>query len=55
MQQDLVKAFIDEEYGTPAKFNNMSCEMIAEVIFDKFGCNFVEVYEDGKGGAGLYA
>ena len=51
MQEDLVKAYISEEYGIPAKFKNMSCEMIAEDILKKFDCSFVEVYEDGKGGA----
>lgn len=54
IQQDMVKDYINDSYGVPANFNNMSCEMIALDILEftkDDGSVFVEVFEDGKGGA----
>ena len=51
IETDKVKLYLENKYGSPAKFKNMSCEMIAEEILIEFKCSFVEVFEDGKGGA----
>ena len=54
MEEALVRDYLTESYGSPANFNNMSCEMIANEILEftkEDGGVFVEVYEDGKGGA----
>ena len=48
---DVVKEYINSKYGTPAQFQNMSCEHIAEDLLNKFNSKFVEVLEDSKGGA----
>ena len=54
MQEDLVKEYINEAYGTPCDFGSMSCEMIAKDLLE-FGieddCIWVEVFEDNRGGA----
>ena len=54
IQQDFLKEYLNESYGCPCDFNNMSCEMIAEdllqFILDDGGV-WVEVFEDGRGGA----
>jgi len=54
MQEDLVKEYLTECYGSPLHFEGMSCEMICEdlLIFGKDdGCIWVEVFEDNRGGA----
>lgn len=54
IEQDYLKDYLSESYGSPCQFENMSCEMIAEdllkFILDDGGI-WVEVFEDGKGGA----
>lgn len=54
IEQDYLKDYLSESYGSPCQFENMSCEMIAEdllkFILDDGGV-WVEVFEDGKGGA----
>ena len=51
MMTGTVKEYINERFGTPAIFRDMSCEHIAEDLLNKFNAKFVEVLEDGKGGA----
>lgn len=54
IHQDFIKEYLYESYGNPCHFDNMSCEMIAEEILEfaeEDGCVWVEVFEDGKGGA----
>ena len=54
IEQDFLKDYLFESYGSPCQFGSMSCEMIAHeiLIFAKDeGCEWVEVFEDGKGGA----
>ena len=54
IEQDFLKEYLVESYGSPCEFKNMSCEMIAEdlldFIVDDSGV-WIEVFEDGKGGA----
>jgi len=50
---DKVKEWLENEFGLPCDFKNMSCESIAEKILNKFDCYSVSVLEDGKGGAKL--
>ena len=54
IQQDFIKEYLYESYGSPCHFNNMSCEMIAqdilEFIVEDNGI-WVEVFEDSLGGA----
>tara|TARA_R100000664_G_scaffold33942_1_gene52913 strand:+ start:3446 stop:3787 length:342 start_codon:yes stop_codon:yes gene_type:complete len=56
MQEEIIKTYLKEEYwhveySDVCEFGNMSCEMIAEDILNKFGCDWVEVLEDNRGGA----
>lgn len=54
IETDNLKDYLGECFGVPCQFEDMSCEMIAEEIlnFAKYdGCVWVEVFEDGKGGA----
>ena len=52
IQQNEIRNFIIDKYGSPAMFGNMSCEMIAEDILSYFeNCVSCEVLEDGYGGA----
>ena len=51
IEQDKIKTFLNDKYGRPCNFNTKSCEMIAEEILEKFNCKWVEVLEDGRGGA----
>ena len=52
IMQDYVKDYLNETFGVPCNFKNMSCEMIAFEILEfseSDGAKFVEVLEDGKG------
>lgn len=54
IQQDYLREYLNESYGVPCQFENMSCEMIAEDLLQfslDDGAVWVEVFEDGKGGA----
>ena len=54
IEQDYLKDYLYESYGSPCQFENMSCEMIAEEILEfaqEEGCVWVEVFEDSLGGA----
>lgn len=56
IQQDYLKQYLNESYGTPCEFENMSCEMIAKEMLEfsvDDGAYKVEVFEDGKGGASV--
>lgn len=50
-----VKAHIRENYfdveHDACFFGDMSCEMIAKIIYHEFSCSAVEVLEDGENGA----
>ena len=49
-----IKNYLNEAFGYPCVFEAMSCEDIANEILDfsqEDGCIWVEVFEDGKGGA----
>lgn len=52
--RDELKNYINETYGFPAQFSNMSCEMIAHELLT-FGCDdgmvWCEVWEETTGGA----
>lgn len=50
---DKVINWLVSKYGSPCQFGSMSCEMIAEeIILNIFPSpEWVEVFEDGKGGA----
>jgi len=54
IQEDLVRNYLYETYGTSCKFGGMSCEMIAADLLNKFGAVWVKVLEDGKGGSIVY-
>jgi len=54
IEQDFLKDYLIESYGYPCQFEGMSCEMIALDLLEfakEDGCIWVEVFEDGKGGA----
>tara|TARA_R100000541_G_scaffold58921_1_gene71081 strand:+ start:112 stop:444 length:333 start_codon:yes stop_codon:yes gene_type:complete len=54
IQQDFIKDYLIESYGNPCNFGDMSCEMIAEELLQftlDDGGVWVEIFEDGKGGA----
>ena len=36
------------------QFNNLSCEMICEILLSKFGLNYCSVLEDGENGAEIH-
>lgn len=50
-----VKAYLRENYfdveHDAAFFGDMSCEMIAKLIYHEFSCSAVEVLEDNENGA----
>ncbi|MCL2194348.1 MAG: hypothetical protein FWB76_00135 [Oscillospiraceae bacterium] len=51
-QQQEIQRRIAEQFGTPAEFDDMSCEHIAMWLLDQFpACVKAKVLEDGFGGA----
>ena len=52
VQQHEIEYYIRHRYGSPAQFENMSCENIAHELLDHFpACKRCQVTEDGYGGA----
>ena len=54
--QNRIHHFLSDRFGDEnghMVFGSMSCEMIAKLIADTFGCAEVTVQEDGQGG-GVY-
>lgn len=51
-QRALMIHYLQQKYGTPCDFGEMSCEAIAKDIAYIFGCSDVQVLEDGLCGAG---
>ena len=52
--QNDIERYINSEYGKPCEFGNMSCEMIGEMLLNKYSAlKSVQVLEDGYGGATL--
>lgn len=54
IQRDEIKFYLQESYGSPCDFENMSCEMIAKEIIDfakEDGMIWCEVWEEQTGGA----
>lgn len=52
--RDIVKKYLFEQFGNPCQFKNMSCEMIAEEMLNKYkndGMSWCEVWEEETGGA----
>lgn len=52
--RDYVKDYLNEAYGVPCQFDNMSCEMIAKDILEfaeEDGMIWCEVWEEETGGA----
>ena len=49
-----VREYLNESYGNPCQFKNMSCEMIAKEVLDfgiEDGMIWCEVWEENTGGA----
>lgn len=54
IEQDKLKDYLIESYGSPCHFEAMSCEMIAQELLEFLlddGGVWVEVFEDSRGGA----
>ena len=52
--RDLVSEYLDEAFGIPCQFDNMSCEMIAQEILEFSevdGMVWCSVWEENTGGA----
>lgn len=52
--RDIVKNYLEESFGVPCQFKNMSCEMIAKEILEfaiEDGMVWCEVWEEKTGGA----
>lgn len=50
--QKQIKQYIHKNYGNPAEFGNLSCEMIAMEIINHYeNCSSCKVLEDNEGGA----
>lgn len=50
-QRKKIIEYLNNKYGDPCEFGNMSCEAIAQDIANKFNCYQVKVLEDGYCGA----
>lgn len=46
-----IMEYLLDKYGAPCRFENMSCEMIAEETLKEFDCTSVQVMEDNENGA----
>lgn len=46
-----LRAWLREQYGEPADFGTLSCEMIADKLMDAFDLQMCTVLEDGENGA----
>jgi hypothetical protein len=54
-QQQEIQRAIHDNFGAPAEFGAMSCEYIAQWLYDLYpACVYCEVLEDGFGGAVVY-
>tara|TARA_R110000764_G_scaffold186681_1_gene272114 strand:+ start:713 stop:1048 length:336 start_codon:yes stop_codon:yes gene_type:complete len=54
IQRDILRSYLENKYGNPCEFNDMSCEMIGLDLMNKFlldEIKFVEVWEEETGGA----
>lgn len=51
LMQREVEKFLCGKYGCPCQFESMSCEMIGAEILTTMNAVWVEVLEDGQGGA----
>jgi hypothetical protein len=54
IQTALIQDYLNETYGVPCHFEQMSCEMIAKELLEFASCDnavWCEVLEDNKGGA----
>lgn len=54
IQRDYIKEYLNESYGYPCQFEDMSCEMIANEILEfskDDGMIWCEVWEEETGGA----
>jgi hypothetical protein len=54
LAREELKSYLIEYYGSPCEFDSMSCEMIAEELFqfgNEDGLIWVEVWEEETGGA----
>lgn len=53
-QQDKIEQTLKKDFGYPCEFGAMSCESIAQHLLERMPeLNYVEVLEDGYGGAAL--
>lgn len=54
IQRDILKEYLNEAFGMPCQFKNMSCEMIATELLEfgqEDGMIWCEVWEEKTGGA----
>lgn len=53
-EQDKIEKVLKDGFGSPCQFDSMSCESIAQYLLERiFELSYVEVLEDGYGGAAL--
>lgn len=43
--------YLIDEFGTPCKFDSMSCEEIAKTLVVEYNLEYCEVLEDGENGS----
>lgn len=54
MERDFIREYLNEYFGSPCQFDEMSCEMIAKEILEysvEDGMIWCEVWEENTGGA----
>lgn len=49
--QRQIKDWVEQNFGTPCEFGEMSCEMIAKELLNQFDLDSCFVNEDGENGA----